>query len=238
MRRIGVSVVMTLAVALCAGAASARPASGGGIWLEGLGSLNSYSMHDVNKEDIADLNDAFIESGLSFDEIKSGVGLGAAVGIDLSRVGFGLGYERLGAATKGGEPLVVLVAGYETPIIVDYKMPATALRGIVELEIPTRGAAGARLGVAGGIVSMKGSLSASVSSLSLLSLDYSGTGPLFEVYGSGLWWAVPRVALTGSAGYRYAAVNEPKFEGVKMLGFSVDYSGLFARAGVRLALTK
>jgi len=239
MRRIGVSVMMTLAAAaLCVGATPARPAPGGGIWLEGLGSLNSYAMHDVNNDDVAGLNRSFNELGLSFDKIESGTGLGVAVGVDLSRVGFGLGYERLGAATKSGVPLDVLVAGYETPLIVDYKLPATALRGIVEFVIPTRGTAGARVGVAGGLVSMKGSISASVSSMSLLSLDYSGKGPLFEVYGSGQWWAAPRVALTGSAGYRYAVVSEPKIEGVKVPGFSVDYSGFLVRAGVRLALTK
>jgi hypothetical protein len=73
--------------------------------------------------------------------------------------------------------------------------------------------------------------------------DITGSGPLVEGYLGGDWWASPQFAITGSAGYRYAKISEIKVDGnIVYLTTgekeAMDYSGVFVRAGVRLALTK
>ena len=67
-------------------------------------------------------------------------------------------------------------------------------------------------------------------------VDLTGSGPLFKAFGTAEWWAGPQIALVGSAGYRYAKVNEPEIQGETLTDFEVDYSGVFVRAGVKFAL--
>jgi hypothetical protein len=73
--------------------------------------------------------------------------------------------------------------------------------------------------------------------------NIEGSGGLFELFAGGDYWAAPQFALTGSAGYRYAKITENKIDGeIIYLGNgekeTIDYSGIYVRAGFKFALTK
>jgi hypothetical protein len=231
-------LVAVVVVSPAEGASAARP------WLAGHGSWSTYSMQDVNRVDIGDFNAEFARDGLSMDEIHNGFGFGLDAGVDLGKVSFGVGCERLLASTTSAEELFLLFAGYPT-VEIGYKIPATAFRALAEYRLPTRGALGARLGIAGGVVSVAGGASATVSVLSFSVPTYTGKGPLFEAYGCGEWWTAPRFAVSASLGYRYARVKghdavtviEP-LGVVTLTDFWIDYSGVVARMGFKLALAK
>jgi hypothetical protein len=227
-------LVAVVVVSTAQGASSVRP------WLAGHGSWSTYSMQDVNRDIggfIDEVNAELPWDVLSMDEVHNGFGFGLDAGVDLGKVSFGAGYERLLASTTSAVDLLLPLEGFPT-IELGYKVPATAFRALAEYRLPTHGPLGARLGIAGGIVSVVGEASVTVSVSNLRLPIYTGKGPLFEAYGCGEWWAAPRFAVSASLGYRYAKVNEPKVDGVKATGFSVDYSGVLVRVGFKLALAK
>jgi hypothetical protein len=241
------SVVIAAVLAAVVAASTAQGASIVRPWLAGHGSWSTYSMTDVNREDIGGFVDgvnAELElpwDVLSMDEIRNGFGFGLDAGVDLGKVSFGVGYERLLASTTSAAELFLPLEGLPK-IELGYKVPATAFRALAEYRLPTHGPLGARLGIAAGSVSVAGGASATVSVSSLSQPTYTGKGPLFEAYGCGEWWAAPRFALSASLGYRHARVRG---HGALLIEQNVlwkfpdlwiDYSGVVARMGFKLAL--
>jgi len=221
MRRTVVSIVMlAVAALLFAETAAARSGPGAGLWLEGFGSWNTYSMTDPNRL-VGLVNDELTGTGLSMDRIRDGFGLGIRAGGDLSLLTLGIGYERFFA--RSSIPGVIGT--------VQLTFPANAVLGLVEYRLPASRAAGVRLGVAGGIVSL-----APVSRV--LPVELTGSGPLLEGYAAAEWWTTPHVALVGAAGYRFAKVGKPESGGVRVSDFEIDYGGVQVRAGVKFALVK
>jgi hypothetical protein len=237
MRPTRTSLAIVAVLVAVVAASTAQSASAARPWLASHGSWSTYSMQDVNRVDIGDFNAEFARDRLSMEEIHNGFGFGLDAGVDLGKVSFGVGCERLQASTTSAEERLLLFAGFPT-MEFGYKVPATAFRAMAEYRFPTRGALGARLGIAGGIVSVAGGASATISVSSFSLPSYTGKGPLFELYGCEEWWVAPQFALSASLGYRNAKVNEPKLDGVKLTDFSIDYSGVVARVGIKLALTK
>jgi len=227
MRRIGVSVVV-VALGLVLAASTARAGSRTGLWFEGFGSWNAYSMTDVNKF-IAGINEALAlaESELRMDEIRSGVGVGFEVGVDLPLT-LGLGYERFFATSEVSDEY----GGIE------FKLPANAFYALAEYGLPASGLFRARLGLAGGLVVLAPVSRIAVTDPDGISLVLTGTGPLFKAYATGECWAGPQVAFFTSAGYRFAKVDQPKIRRVAISDLPIDYSGVFVRAGLKLALLK
>ncbi len=229
MRRIGFLAALAVVLVLVPGIASAAGASSAKLWLECSGSWNTYSMGDVNG-DIALVNAELAGTGFSVDKIRDGYGLGVRTGMDLPLLTLGVGYERLFAATDWSYRGVGL----------QYRFPANAVFALAEMRLPSSGRAGARLGLAGGLVSL-----APVSRVGVtggedpFSYRLTGTGALLEVYGAGEWWMTPQVALVGAAGYRHASVKDPTVDDTwTRSDYAIEYGGLHLRAGIKLGLVK
>ncbi len=233
------SVVAACAIASPALAAAPTP------WLTVAGSWATYAMNDVN-EGIGVTNTfgpMLDVTGLTIgrmNEVNNGFGFGVAAGVDLpAGLALGLGYERLFASTDAPFTLATTIGDISGTMTL--KLPANAFRALAEYRLPAPGPLSVRLGVAGGVVSHAGGLEVSVSGLKQ-TLDLTGTGPLFEGYLSGEWRSAPMLSFLGSAGYRYAKINDIKAEGFGLSetvpGMSVDYSGLLLRLGLKLSLTK
>jgi hypothetical protein len=206
-----------------AGAPAATVGAGVKPWIGISGSWGAYAMGDVNR-DIADRNRELAGTGPSLNRIHGGFGLGASAGLDFpARLSLGIGYDRLAAATEAGGGAGSL----------KIRHPANTFRALAEYRLPGRGNLEARLGVAGGTVMEAGSES----------VKFTGSGPLLEAYASSDWRATPHLALTASLGYRYAKVSEVKAGQEVMFKadgsrFTVDYSGVLLRLGLKAALAK
>ena len=237
-----------LAVVLVVLVVSPSVASAGTVrpWLGAHGSLATYRMSDVNS-DVNNFN-AHAWSGLQMDEIHGGLGVGAAFGLDLpGRVSVGLGYEHLYASSDVGDASGSL----------KFDLPANAFRGFLQYSFAGVGPSGAYLGGSLGIVSESGSVLVPVVGCDRCAIalpafekrDIKGSGGLFELFAGGDWWAAVQVphgrpepvfALSGMTGYRYAKIGETKVNETVYLANgekeSIDYSGVFARVGFKVAL--
>jgi hypothetical protein len=220
--------LLLLAVALSspapAVAASLKP------WVGFDGSWGKYSMGDTNRE-LEDLNTGLKQTGLTLSQIGGGPGAGLSAGVDLGRgLSLGVGYDRL-FASSGIE---------DATHFVKFRLPANAFRGIAEYSFPRQGPFGARVGVAGGVVTETGS----IDSLGRSSRDVTGRAPLFETYLTAEWWGQPRCGLFATVGYRYARLSEVKIGGSVAYNpppdsskYTLDFSGMMVRLGFRIPLT-
>jgi hypothetical protein len=224
------AAALVLAVSAATAATAPEAAAGPKVkpWIAVTGSWGMYAMDDVN-QDIDLLNAEIAGSGLSMGTVDNGFGIGAAFGMDLNpQFSIGAGFERLSAASSVGDASATI----------DFKVPAITFFGFGEYRLPMEGPMKVRLGAAGGLVSTSGSLEVVVPGAGSSSTDISGSGPLFSVYGAGDWWASPQFALTASLGYRSANVSETKWGTVNNANYSVDYSGMVLRGGIKFMLTK
>jgi hypothetical protein len=223
-------------VILCLAATFALPAlasaAGPRVWLATDGSWATYSMSDVNNE-VRAINAALDSTGLVMDEVKHGFGFGFALGLDTpGGLSVGFGYERLAASTEIGD-----FSG-----VIRYNLPANTYRAIAKYRFPSQQPVAAAIGVGVGRVSEAGSVEAAAIGFGAIAADLKGSGPLIEGFVSGEWSGGPRVALVGSAGYRYAKVSELQTQGQTVLNpdgskYTVDYSGLLIRIGMKLMLS-
>ena len=238
----GILLRLGLKIPLTSPAGAPAPSTTGGVkpWIGLNGSWGGYKMTDVNDR-IAGVHHGVDEEGnpvsVGLKKITAGLGLGGSAGLDFpGHVTLGVGYERLSASSKAS----FTGGSYE------YRVPANALRGFMEYRIPPRGRFGARLGVGGGTVMEAGPAAIAIDftdGTANRSFPFEGSGALLEVYGSGEWRATSRVAATASLGYRHAKAAEIKEAGSVLFEAggspsTVDYSGGFARLGLRVALTK
>jgi hypothetical protein len=220
------AVVVSLVSSAPAQAAGFRP------WAGLTGSWGTYVMSDVN-QNIREANALIAGSGLSMDEIKNGLGLGATLAGDFAGgATIGIAYDRLFASTDVADASAKLT----------YDLGANAFRAFGEYRLPSTTWISPRIGVAGGLVSTSGSIALSITGGGGATNDVTGTGPLFEGYAGGDWWTAPQFAVTGSLGYRYAKVGEVKIQDQTAYNLdgskrTADYSGFIARLGVKVAFT-
>jgi hypothetical protein len=192
-----------------------------------------YSMTDVN-DGISDVNSAIAGSGLKMNEIKSGAGIGGTFGLEMpSRFSIGAGYDRLFASTDVGDASGSIKLSF----------PANAFRVSGQYGFAGMGTSGAYVGASAGMVQEVGDFKSTISGSGAPSGKVTGSGAMFEMFTGGDWWATPQFALTGSGGYRYAKIGETKIDGTTWTNASgdketIDYSGAFIRAGVKVGLTK
>jgi hypothetical protein len=227
--RIGLAVVLALSLSYPAvtSAGTIRP------WLAGHGSIATYSMSDVNS-DIGDINAAIVGTGLTMNEIHSGFGLGAMLGLDLSdRFSAGLGYDHLSASSEVGDATGSLT----------YDFPANAFRVFGQYSFTGVSASGGYLGASAGLIEEAGSVTAASTGAGSLKGNIEGTGGLLELFVGGDWWAAPQLAIYGSGGYRHAKIGEAKINGSILYlpngqKEGIDYSGLLLRVGLKFAFTK
>jgi hypothetical protein len=200
-------------------------------WLAaGLGG-STYSMDDVN-EDVGGINTLLAGSGLKMDEITKGLTFGASGGVDLGNgFGLGIGYDRLTASTDVGD----FSGGIE------YHMPANLFRALGRYSFANTGKSRGFLEAALGRVTSAGEVRLTVAGVGSQVGKLEGSGLAFEAGGGGEIWAGPQVAIVGGVGYRHASVRDVKLDGSPVYnasgdGYSIDYSGVFLRAGLLFAL--
>jgi hypothetical protein len=202
-------------------------------WIGIDGSWAGYSMTDMNRELVGEIDAAVRPYGYRLHKIEDGFGFSAAFGVSLPvGIELGIGYERLSATT---DLLTVWT-------LLTINAPANAFRAFAAYEFPIQGPMGLHLGVAAGIISEAGEIGED-----WVSIKTTGTGPLLEGSLGSDFWATPQFGLAASLGYRYAKVGKVKSEvlGVSETmrnrdgsNFTTDYSGVFVRLGFKVALTK
>ncbi len=236
MRPIATAVVIATMLATVSAFSTAQAASPMKPWVAGYGSWSTYAMGDVN-DGIDNFNVILAGGGLSMDKVQNGFAFGFELGADTPLLVFGIGYERLTGSTD------VSAEGAK----IEFNLPANSFYGLAEYKLPFSGPVGARLGLAAGLVSLAAQEKFTAVGEGTQTNDITGSGPLFKVYGSAEVHAATRVALLGSIGYRYAKVSEPSVDVPGTIipisylqelspGFAVDYSGVFFRAGLKVAL--
>ncbi len=198
-------------------------------WFQGSIGGSTYSMGDVN-DDIGTINTELSGSGFSMDELTNGWNFGGAVGLDLGRgFSFGVAYDRLSGRREVSFPAATLT----------YDLPGNLYRVFGRYTFRRAAKTQGFLEASVGGVSPAGGISYSVSGVGAFAGDFGGSGLALEGGGGVLWWFAPRLGLTGEAGYRHAAVNKTAVGSVPIQDvhggdYTIDYSGLFLRAGLTL----
>jgi hypothetical protein len=200
------------------------------VWMTLNGGGGKYDMSELNAE-IAAFNAANAGSGLAFPLIEDGVSWGGAVGYETpGHWNFGLGLDRLHAATKAGDASGSL----------DYQFTANAWHAFGDYALQPMGHSSLFVGAAVGILAESGKLIEAIPGQGPLEYKLHGASPLYEAHGGGSWWATPRFALVATAGYRYAKLKSLKVEGGAFItangeALAVDYTGPYFRLGFKLA---
>ncbi len=200
-------------------------------WLAGGLAGSMYSMSDVNS-DIGDINAVIAPTGLRMDTIDKGLGFGASAGVEFpSGLAVGLGYDRLAAHSDVADPSASLT----------YDFPANLIRGVARYEFKGSPKAHGFLEGSVGRISSAGTVSMSITGEGSVSGDVEGSGLAFEGGGGAEIWASPQFAFTGAVGFRHATIGEVTVHGQRIYNangsdYALDYSGVFVRLGVLVAL--
>ena len=201
-------------------------------WLSGSIGGSMYAMTDVNDQ-ISLINGNLAGSGYQMDEVTKGLGYGAAIGFDVGPAfSIGVGYDRL-TGSSGFDN------GTES---IEYDLPSNLFRGFGRYSFQSTGKAKGFLEASLGRMSSDGTVSGSAPGSPSLSLNLEGSGIAAEGTGGITYWTSPKIALTGSLGYRYAKAEDITADGDPLQSpngngdFSIDYSGVFVRLGLTLAM--
>jgi opacity protein-like surface antigen len=198
------------------------------VWIALNGGGSTYGMSELNSE-----LDAYNASySGTFKHIEKGRSLGFAVGFETaSHWNYGLGFDRLDASTSTTDPMGE----------VHYRLGANAWRAFGEYSFAPIGHTSLLIGGAFGVVQEHGKFVLITPGYPPEEFKTIGNGPLFEAHAGGNVWVTNQIALTATAGYRYARVKELKLEG----GFPIvdqngnplplDFSGPTARVGIKFA---
>lgn len=226
-RALVAALLWTSATAALASADTMRP------WVGVHGSLSTFGMSDVN-DDIGSVNSSLAGTGLAMDEIHGGFGLGGSFGVEFrGPFSAGVGYERLFASTDVGDFSGSL----------KYDLPANAYRAFAQYSFVEGPTATWSLGAGLGAVSEAGKVTLTVTGVGSDSAHLKGSGPMFELYAGGDAWANPQLALSGAVGFRYAKIGEITVDGNTLYTangdkYTVDYTGLFARFGLKFGMAQ
>ena len=212
MRRIGARVLLPVAAALVLIAPAGRAAgvSSGPVWgVELFGGWSTYAMSDINDQ-LALTNQ---QLGTSFDDITSGTAGGLGLRMWPSEnVLLRLDLEAMLAESENSGVTFDIGPGAAV-VSATYYFPSTS---------PMRFGLGAGVGEYSIIGEIKGPGG---------KLDTSGDGFGAMAMGEALWPMSGRWSMTGTAGYRFAKVNDVKFED-QSSHTEADFSGVMLRVGL------
>jgi hypothetical protein len=200
------------------------------VWLMVNGGGGTYMMSDLNAE-IDAVNAANAGTGWSFPRVERGRSLGLAMGFETaSQWNFGVGVDRLDASTKASDASGAL----------EYKFGANNWRLFGEYALQPVGNSTFFVGIGVGMIMESGKLIESASGSAPVEYKIGGSDPSYEGYVGGNVWITPQIAVTATAGYRYARVKEIHVEGVPFIMsngevMSLDFTGPSARLGIKLA---
>jgi hypothetical protein len=195
------------------------------------GGWASYSMSDIN-DLIADNNKAAnATTGPQLDKIDNALGFGAAVGYESDKgSSVVVGYDRLSAVSEASS-----AAGS-----VKLSIPANAFRLTGEFAFPRASNLKPLLGGSLGYLMEAGTFSATGQPDERV----TGPGALGELFGGARYQLSRRgFSVGGSVGYRYAKIDEIRSDGsagenADGSNLSIDFSGVFVRLDLRMALAK
>lgn len=196
-------------------------------WLTVNGGYNTYAMSDIN-DDIQAVNGVI--SPLHMDEISSGTSYGLGFGIPVSKkVDIGLTYEKLSADSDVGDATGSI----------KYDFAAKAYKATLLYHFASSSKFASGLSAAVGTISSGGEVEFQQDGYQTRRGDVEGSGLLLEGAFAADYWVSPRVAITGSVGYRLAKVSEPEIAGSPIYDdggnrLEVDYSGLALRIGLKV----
>lgn len=227
LRRMLLPLALLLTLPTLALAGPLRP------WISGGLGASTYHMSDVN-DDIGDVNSALSGSGLRMKQIDGSLGFGIAGGVDLGNgLAFGIGYDRLPANSDVGD-----WSGS-----IEYDFPGSFVRAFGRYAFQSASKANGFIEGSLGRISAGGDVSMTVSGEGSVSGDVEGSGIGFEGAAGVELWSSPQFAFTGSLGFRHAVAKDVKVDGLAVYNnsggdYTIDYSGVFARVGVRLVLAQ
>ena len=185
---------------------------------------SSYAMTDLN--DAIRKANAEAGSGVAQQrEVLSGFGLGGTLGAELgSGVGLGIGVDRLYGRSGAGGPSE------------DFSMELSAygLRVFGSLPISRTNAGSVFVGGSMGVLVATGWVRSEVAGVGRYQADLDGDGPLLELFLGADLALYPSAGLEFNAGYRHARVDYVTLGDLEW--WDLDYSGVFARTGLRLRL--
>jgi hypothetical protein len=198
--------------------AQARP------WIQVSGGYNTFSMKDVND---------YLDTG-TVDNISNGLSFGGAFGIDLPPAfAIGASYDHLSASTD----FVASGGKYELEV------PANLLRAFGQYQF-VKGPKSVVFGEVGlGMVSTSGTETLTLTGLGSGGVKWEGSGASYDGSLGAEFIMAPQISFVGSLGYRYAKTSELKIDGEvqKMANgdnASMDYTGMSAKLGIKLAFSK
>lgn len=201
-------------------------------WLSGSIGGSTYAMGDVNDE-VALINEALLGTGLEMDEVTKGLNYGLAFGLDLNPTfSIGLGYDRLTGQTEVSDPTGSI----------EYDLPSNVLRVFGRYSFQSTGKTKGFLEGSLGRVMSDGTGTVTVTGIGSETVDFEGSGLAAEGAGGFAYWTSPKIALTGTLGYRLAKVEDVEADGEPLYSpqgdgrYSIDYSGVFLRLGLTIAL--
>lgn len=217
-------------IALIAALALPATASAQGTpWLAGTVGFHTYGMSDVN-DTISELNDLIYP--YSMDEIHSGFGFGAGVGMDLPAVSLGLTYERLTGSSDVSDGTGSI----------EFDLPANLYMAQAVFRPGSYGAPFTfGVGVGAGLVASSGEIRTTDPLSGTDTQELEGNGGAFAAFLTADLSLAPRFALVPSVGYRYAKISEVKSGGDVLYNgdgskFELDYSGLMAKLALKISL--
>ena len=225
-------ILQAACFALCLVAPAWAAADGVRPWLSGSIGGSMYAMKDVNDE-VELINSSYAGSGVEMDEVTKGLNYGLVLGLDVnSAFSVGIGYDRLTARTE--------VDGASESI--EYDLPSNLLRAFGRFSFKSTGKSRGFLEASLGRVSADATASSTATGLPPDNDNLEGSGLAAEGAGGFSYWTSPKIALVGSLGYRSAKAEDIEADGVPLQSpqgngnFSIDYSGVFVRLGLTLAL--
>lgn len=200
-------------------------------WVSGVLGASTLAMQDINDE-IGVLNAGLGADKLELDEMKGGLNVGGAFGLDLGRsLSVGVAYDRMLSQSESASH-----SGY-----VQIDVPGEIVRGFARYAFMNVGQTRAFVELSGGRARTLAGLTTRQTGGATEHFGLEGSGAAYE-FAAGL--ATPSDALcviTASLGWRSAKVDDIRVEeeliqNVSGGSFSTDYSGVFARVGVQFML--
>jgi hypothetical protein len=188
---------------------------------------NSYAMDDVNDFIQNDLNAGLAGTGISMDEITSGLGFGEGVRVRPSdKLLIALDYERLAASSE------ISLFGSD----LEMNTPADVISGTLFYYFPSTSRARFGVGIGAGYYNSGGAVEADSAGVGI-EIDVEGSGIGFHGLAALDYGISSVVHVEGTAGYRLAESDEVEVGGVTQFNSdgeeaTLNWSGFMSRVGL------
>lgn len=200
-------------------------------WVSGVVGASTLAMDDVNDE-IGRLNTELAPRAMRLEEMKGGLNVGGAFGLDLGKaLTVGIAYDRMLSQTESASQ-----AGF-----VQMDVPGEVVRGFARYAFMRVGEARAFVEASGGRARTLATFTSRETGGLTEQVGLAGSGAAYEFAAGFATSSDALCVVTGSLGYRSAKVDDIRvdqelIQNASGGAFSADYSGVFARLGVQFML--